>query len=47
MSLLLRILRNAIPERPIFFFYFNQVDEDIFPPDIELSMKSLGDDLVE
>ena len=44
---LLGILSNSVPKRPILFFDLYQVDEDVFQPQAEFLMQSLGKYLIK
>jgi hypothetical protein len=39
LSLLWRILGNAVAKGPVFFFNLNEADQDILHPDAELGMQ--------
>ena len=41
------VLGNALAERPVFFWYFNQVDDDIVRTPVQLVLKIIGDTFVE
>src|SRR5580700_8817131 len=42
-----RVLGDAVTERPILFFDFNQINEDVFTPKPNRGVQAVGDRLVE
>jgi len=41
------VLRNALAEPPVFFWYFDQIDDDIIRTSIQPVLKIIGDTFVE